>query len=358
VTVRLRPVLGSLPSYVPGRTVPGAIKLASNETPFPPLPHVRSRIAEAAANANRYPDNGSAALTAALAERHGVGIERVAVGCGSVSLCTQLVQAVADADDEVMYAWRSFEAYPIITAVSGASSVQVPLREQVHDLDEMASRISGKTRLIFVCNPNNPTGTAVGRDALLRFLRAVPPDVVVGLDEAYWEFVTDPDVPDGLTLLDEHPNVIVLRTFSKAYGLAGLRVGYAIAADPMLTAALRQTQVPFAVSSVAQAAALASLEPAAEAQLMARVADVVAERRRVYAELVAMGYDVPPSEANFVWLPLGEATVDWAAGCEQRKVIVRAFAGSGARITIGAPEENDSLLAAARELAPRVLNSR
>jgi histidinol-phosphate aminotransferase len=352
VTVHLRPVLGSLPAYVPGRTVPGAIKLASNETPYPPLPHVLARIADAAVNANRYPDNGSAALTATLAARHGVGAEQVAVGCGSVSLCTQLVQAVADADDEVVYAWRSFEAYPIIAAVSGASSVQVPLRAHVHDLDEMAARVTGKTRLLFVCNPNNPTGTAVGRDALLRFLRAVPPDVVVALDEAYREFVTDPDVPDGLSLLDEHPNLIVLRTFSKAYGLAGLRVGYAIAADRRLAAALRQTQVPFAVTSVAQEAALASLEPAAEAQLMARVADVVAERSRVYDALVSLGYEVPPTQANFVWLPLGDATVAWAAGCEERKVIVRAFAGSGVRITIGSPEENDALLAAAGDLAP------
>jgi histidinol-phosphate aminotransferase len=351
VTVRLRPVLASLPSYVPGRTVPGAIKLASNETPYPPLPHVIERIAAAAANANRYPDNGSVAITNALAAKHGVDATRVAVGCGSVSLCTQLVQAVADADDEVVYAWRSFEAYPIITAVSGASSVQVPLHNHVHDLDEMAASISGKTRLVFVCNPNNPTSTAVRRDALIAFLRAVPEDVVVALDEAYREFVRDTDVADGLTLLDEHPNLVVLRTFSKAYGLAGLRLGYAITSDPALASALRQTQVPFAVTSVAQEAALASLEPVAEAQLMQRVDAIVAERTRVRDGLVAMGYDVPVSEANFVWLPLGAAAVDWAAGCEERKVIVRPFAGDGVRVTIGTAEENDRLLAAAHDLA-------
>jgi histidinol-phosphate aminotransferase len=350
MTVRLRPVLRELPAYVPGRTVPGAIKLASNETPYPPLPHVLDRIADAAAVVNRYPDNGSAELTAALASRHGVPAEQVAVGCGSVSLCTQLVQSVADADDEVIYAWRSFEAYPIITAVSGAASVQVPLRSYVHDLDAMADRITGKTRLLFVCNPNNPTGTAVGRDELLSFLSRVPEDVVVALDEAYREYVTDPTVPDGLTLLDEHPNLIVLRTFSKAYGLAGLRVGYAIASEPRLTAALRQTQVPFAVSTVAQAAALASLEPEAEKQLLERVADVVAERDRVRAALLDLNYDIPPTQANFVWFPLGDATTDWAAGCEQHGVIVRGFAGHGARVTIGTPEENDRLLAAARAL--------
>ncbi|SHG21856.1 histidinol-phosphate aminotransferase [Jatrophihabitans endophyticus] len=347
----LRPVLSSLPAYVPGRTVPGAIKLASNESAYPPLPHVLQRIADAAANANRYPDNTSSELAGALAARYGVPADQVAVGCGSVSLCTQLVQAVADADDEVVYAWRSFEAYPIITAVAGASAVQVPLTAgHVHDLDEMAARITGKTRLLFVCNPNNPTGTAVGRDALVRFLRAVPADVVVALDEAYREFVADPDVPDGLTLLPEFPNVVVLRTFSKAYGLAGLRVGYAITADPVLATALRQTQVPFAVTSVAQAAALASLEPAAEEQMAQRVDEVRRERVRVRDALRDLGHDVPASEANFVWLPLGERTVEWAARCEDHGVIVRAFASSGVRVTISSPAENDRLLAAAADL--------
>ncbi len=350
MTVRLRPALASLPAYVPGRTVPGAIKLASNETPFPPLPHVLERIASAAGGANRYPDSSSTELVAALATRYGVAADHVAVGCGSVSLCTQLVQAVADADDEVLYAWRSFEAYPIIAAVSGASSLQVPLRDHVHDLDAMAEQLTGKTRVVFVCNPNNPTGTVVGRAALEAFLRRVPDDVVVALDEAYREYVRDPDVPDGLTLLDDHPNLVVLRTFSKAYGLAGLRVGYAIAADPAVTAAVRQTQVPFAVSTVAQTAALASLDPEAEPQLLARVGEVVAERTRVRAELLAMGYQIPPSEANFVWFPLGDATAAWAAGCEERGVIVRGFAGHGARVTISTPDENDQLLAAARAL--------
>jgi histidinol-phosphate aminotransferase len=348
--MRLRPTLATLPAYVPGRSVPGSIKLASNETPYPPLPSVVERIAAAAADVNRYPDNFATELTAALAAKYGVDVERVRVGCGSVSLCTQLVQAVADAADEVMYAWRSFEAYPIITAVSGVAPIQVPLLDHAHDLDAMAAQITGKTRLVFICNPNNPTGTAVGRDAMLRFLRAVPPDVVVALDEAYREFVTDPDVPDGLTLLDEFPNLIVLRTFSKAYGLAGLRVGYAIAADPALTSALRQTQVPFAVTSVAQTAALASLEPQAEKELMSRVAEITRERERVWRVLLGLGYEVPKSQANFVWLPLGDATMAWARACEERQVIVRPFAGDGVRVTIGSVEENDWFLAAAAEL--------
>ncbi|MBE7189932.1 histidinol-phosphate transaminase [Jatrophihabitans endophyticus] len=348
----LRPTLSTLPAYVPGRSVPGAIKLASNEVPYPPLPSVVDAITAAAAGMNRYPDTFSGALSEALAAKYGVDVARVRVGCGSVSLCTQLVQAVADADDEVMYAWRSFEAYPILTAISGASSVQVPLTDgYVHDLDAMAERITGKTRLVFVCNPNNPTGTAVSRDALVRFLRAVPHDVVVALDEAYREFVRDDSVPDGLTLLDEFPNVVVLRTFSKAYGLAGLRVGYAIAADPAIAAAMAQTQVPFAVTTVAQAAALASLQPAAEAELLERVGRIVGERTRVRDVLVGLGYDVPPTQANFVWLPLGDAATRWAQGAEAQGLVTRAFAGSGVRVTISSVEENDALLRAAESLA-------
>ena len=232
VSVHLRPVLSNLPAYVPGRTVPGAIKLASNETPHPPLPHVLERIAEAAALANRYPDSNSTVLTSALAERYGVDPGRVAVGCGSVSLCTQLVQAVADADEEVIYAWRSFEAYPIIAAVSGASSVQVPLRDYVHDLDAMAEsdhrqdpagvRLQSEQPDRDGRRPRGPCRVPAPRS---RGRRGRPRR---GLPRVRDRRV----VADGLTLLDEHPNLVVLRTFSKAYGLAGLRVGYAIAAEP------------------------------------------------------------------------------------------------------------------------------
>lgn len=353
MTVRLREAMATLPGYVPGRTVPGAIKLASNETPLPPLPFVLERIAQAAHTANRYPDNWSSELVETLAARHGVDPAHVVVGCGSVSLCYQLGAAVAQPGDEVLFGWRAFEAYPIVTAISGADPVAVPLRDHVHDLGAMAAHLSDRTRLVFVCNPNNPTGTAVHRDDLVRFLGAVPDDVVVVIDEAYHEFVTDAQVPDGLTLLDDYPNVIVLRTFSKAYGLAGLRVGYAISGNPEVPAALRQTQSPFAVTTLAQQAALASLESEAETQLMARVKDIVIERDRVAAELAAMGYDVPPTQANFVWVRMGADTMAWAEGCAERKVIVRPFEGSGSRVTIGTPSENDRFLAAARELRPR-----
>jgi histidinol-phosphate aminotransferase len=345
-----------LPAYVPGRSAPGAIKLASNENPYGPLPHVLDRIVEAAGDSNRYPDTNATELMYALADKYGVAPDRVVLGCGSVSLCQQLVLASAGTGDEVLFAWRSFEAYPIVTLIGGATPVQVPLREQSHDLAAMAEAITDRTRLIFVCNPNNPTGTVVPGGVLTEFLDRVPSDILVVLDEAYREFVTDDAVVDGLSLLDRYPNLIVLRTFSKAYGLAGLRVGYGIAADPAVIAAVRQTQTPFSITSVAQAAALASLEEVAEKQLAERVDELVVERRRVLDELRGLGYAVPESQANFVWLPEGtpaDGGVDaktFAAGCEQRGLLVRAFAGSGVRITVSTAVENDRLLTAAREL--------
>ncbi|MDQ2836108.1 MAG: histidinol-phosphate transaminase [Actinomycetota bacterium] len=356
MTVRLRPTLAALPAYVPGKNVPGAIKLASNENSYGPLPHVLARITEAAAGVNRYPDTNSSVLMQALADKFEVPVDRLVVGCGSVSLCQQLVLATAGENDEVIFGWRSFEAYPIITAIAGASAVQVPLDSHVHDLPAMAAAITDRTRLIFVCNPNNPTGTVVSGAALTAFLDQVPADVLVVLDEAYTEFVTDPSVTDGVSLLGRYPNLIVLRTFSKAYGLAGLRIGYGLAADPAVAMAVRQTQVPFAVTQVAQAAALASLEDEAEKQLAERIVELIGERGRVASELRSYGYSVPDSQANFVWLAKGEAAaggvdpVAFGAGCESHGIIPRVFADSGVRITISTADENDKFLSAARAL--------
>lgn len=346
MTLHTREDLASLPSYVPGRNIPGAIKLASNEFATGPLPSVQTVIAEAAGSVHRYPDMGAVALIERIAAHTGFDPERVAVGCGSVSLCQQLVQATTSGPgDEVMFGWRSFEAYPIITQVVGAGRVAVPLTPG-HGLDPeaMAAAVTDRTRVVFVCNPNNPTGTAWRRAELERFLDAVPASTVVALDEAYREFVTDPEVPDGLTLLDGRDNLVVLRTFSKAHGLAGLRVGYAIS-TPELTTALRKVCIPFSVNALAQAAAVASLDAADE--LAARCHQVCAERERVRAALLSVGYEVPESQANFVWLPLGERTSEFNQHCLEQKIVVRAFAGDGARVTIGAPEENDALLAAA-----------
>lgn len=338
--------LAALPAYVPGRTVPGAIKLASNEVPGGPLPSVADAIARASREINRYPDMGAWALVDRLAREFDVPTSQVAVGCGSVSLCQQFVQALCAPGDEVLFAWRSFEAYPIVTQVGNATPVRVPLTpSHTHDLDAMLAAITPKTRLVFVCNPNNPTGTAVRRAELTRFLDNVPSDVVVVLDEAYREFVTDADVPDGLEFARTRRNVAVLRTFSKAYGLAGLRVGYAVAADEVIEA-IRKVYVAFSVNALAQTAALASLD--AKDELLARCADIVAERTRVHDTLRGLGYEVPETLANFVWLPLGERATAFAEHSMEHKVVVRPFAGEGVRVTVGTREENDTFLEAAR----------
>ncbi|MDX3227023.1 histidinol-phosphate transaminase [Streptomyces sp. ME19-01-6] len=348
---KLRAALDGIPTYKPGKPAaaggPAAFKLSSNENPYPPLAGVLETATATAASFNRYPDLACTALTAELADRFDVPREHLATGTGSVGVAQQLVQSTAGPGDEVMYAWRSFEAYPIITQISGATSVRVPLTDgEVHDLDAMADAVTERTRLIFVCNPNNPTGTVVGRDGLTRFLDRVPTDVLVVLDEAYIEFIRDERVPNGIELYRERPNVCVLRTFSKAYGLAGLRVGFAIAHEPV-AAALRKTAVPFGVSQLAQDAAVASLR--SEDALRERVDALVAERARVSEELVGQGWTVPESQANFVWLRLGERTVDFAVACEAAGVVVRPFPGEGVRVTIGEGEGNNIFLRVAEE---------
>ncbi|TGA95480.1 histidinol-phosphate transaminase [Streptomyces sp. MZ04] len=347
---RLRAELEGIPTYKPGKPAaadgPVAYKLSSNENPYPPLPGVMESALAAAGSFNRYPDMACTGLMNEIADRFGVPVSHVATGTGSVGVAQQLVQATCGPGDEVIYAWRSFEAYPIIAQVSGATSVKVPLTaDEVHDLDAMAEAVTDRTRLIFVCNPNNPTGTVVRRAELERFLDRVPSDVLVVLDEAYIEFIRDVEVPNGIEIYRERPNVAVLRTFSKAYGLAGLRVGFAIAHEPV-AAALRKTAVPFGVSQVAQDAAVASLR--AEDELMGRVGSLVSERTRVVETLRAQGWTVPETQANFVWLRLGERTADFAAACEKAGVVVRPFPGEGTRATIGETEANDVFLQTAQ----------
>ncbi|MFI1799751.1 histidinol-phosphate transaminase [Streptomyces sp. NPDC020379] len=345
-TPRLRPALDGVPTYKPGRPAaadgPVAYKLSSNENPYPPLPGVLEKAVDAAGTINRYPDMACTALMAELADRFSVPVTHLATGTGSVGVAQQLVQATSGPGDEVIYAWRSFEAYPIITQVSGATPVQVPLTgDEVHDLDAMLAAITDRTRLIFVCNPNNPTGTVVRRAELESFLDRVPADVLVVLDEAYIEFVRDTDVPDGLDLYRDRPNVCVLRTFSKAYGLAGLRIGFAVAHEPV-AAALRKTAVPFGVSHIAQEAAIASLR--SEDALRERVQALVEERARVVDALAGQGWTVPQTQANFVWLRLGERTAEFAAACERAGVVVRPFPGEGVRVTVGETAANDLFL--------------
>ncbi len=350
--VRLRPVLSTVPAYTPGKPptpVEGvtAYKISSNENPYPPLPSVLAAITDAAATVNRYPDMGVTALTEALAERLDVPATHLATGTGSVAVLGHLIDITCEPGDEVVYAWRSFEAYPIVVALSGATSVQVPVDAQArHDLDAMAAAITERTRLVIVCTPNNPTGPAVREDELRAFLAKVPPEVLVVIDEAYLEFTTDETVPDALAIYRDHPNVAVLRTFSKAYGLAGLRVGYAVAHEEVATA-LRKAATPFGVTDLAQRAAIASLD--AWDELEVRVKELVTERERVVAALREQGWEVPEAQGNFLWLPLGEDAVPFAQACQARAITVRPFAGDGVRVSIGETEANERFVSIAAE---------
>jgi histidinol-phosphate aminotransferase len=345
VTARLRPELADLPAYTPGKTVPGAIKIASNETVHGPLPSVRAAIEKAADNINRYPDNGYVELKERLAKHVNFAPEQISVGSGSVSLCQQLIQITSTVGDEVLFGWRSFEIYPLQVRTAGATPVQVPLTDYTYDLDAMRAAITDRTRLIFVCNPNNPTSTVVDPDALARFVEAVPSDILIALDEAYVEYIRDGLLPDSFGLVRKHSNVVVLRTFSKAYGLAGLRIGYAVA-DPDIITALGKVYVPFTATSISQAAAIASLDAADE--LLSRTDAVIAERARVTAALRDAGYTVPPSQANFVWLPMPGRAQEFASDSANSRVIVRPYGDDGVRVTVAAPHENDAFLAFAQ----------
>ena len=354
--VRLRAALDQVPAYVPGKPAAApegvtAYKVSSNENPYPPLPSVLDVVRDAAGSINRYPDMAVTELTQALATTLGVPVEHVATGTGSVGVLGQVIAATCDAGDEVVYAWRSFEAYPIVTALAGAKSVQVGLDDHArHRLDAMRASITDRTKVVIVCTPNNPTGPLVTHDELERFLDAVPTRVLVVIDEAYLEFVTDPAAPRSLELYRDRPNVMVLRTFSKAYGLAGLRVGYCLAGSPEIAAALRQVQVPFSVSLPAQAAALASLE--VEDELLARVADVTREREPLRKALRDLGYDVPPAQGNFVWLPLGAETMRVAQVLEDAGILTRPFDGDGIRVTVTNAADSARVIEAARLALP------
>jgi histidinol-phosphate aminotransferase len=344
---QVRRVIADLPAYVPGKP-PAAregvatYKLSSNENPFPPLPGVLEAAEAAAAAMNRYPDMGCTALYQALGTHLGVPPAHLAAGAGSVAVLYHLLQAFCEDGDEVVYAWRSFEAYPIAVAVTGATSVRVPLDgEARHDLDAMAAAITERTKVVLVCSPNNPTGPAIGRADLEAFLAKVPNRVLVVIDEAYREFVRLDDPLDALALVRERPNVVLMRTFAKAYGLAGLRVGYLVGSEEAATA-VRACALPFGVSTIAQVAAVASL--AAEAELLERVDQLVEERTRVVGALAAQGWDLPDAQGNFLWLALGDRTTEFAGAAEMAGVMVRPFAGDGVRVTIGEPAANDVLI--------------
>ncbi len=359
---RVRPsprlAIGALPAYRPGRSaiqanrdhkLTDSIKLASNENPYPPVPAVAEAVSQAIGSANRYRDHRAVDLREAIAGWTGVDADRVTVGAGSVALMYQLAVAYLDPGDEVVTPWISFEAYPIMAQIMAAALVRVPLADHAFDLDAVADSVSERTKMVALATPNNPTGTALSTGQIRRLLARVPDDVVVLVDEAYREFA-DPALGDPVAdLLGDHANVIVTRTFSKAYSLAGARVGYAIA-DPEIIAAVDHCLFPFNVNGLGQAAALAALGALDETQ--DRVAGLVVERDRVAAALRDRGWAPPDSQANFVFLPAGDRADDVYAGLERKGVVTRPFTGWGIRVTTGTPAENDRFLAALDEVAP------
>lgn len=345
--VRLRPEIVSLPAYKQGRAASSdAFKLSSNENPSPPHPAVLAAIRDL--DINRYPDATALTVRERLAERHGVTSDEIIVGAGSVALLAQLITAAATVGDEVVFAWRSFEAYPGLVTVAGATSVRVPLTADArHDLPAMAAAVTDRTRAVIVCTPNNPTGTVVTAEEFAAFMDAVPSDLLVILDEAYAEFIDDPEAVDGATLVRRYPNLVILRTFSKAYGLAGLRVGYAIGPVAVLDAA-RSTAIPLSVTEAAQRAVLAAM--AVEPELLERVRELARRRDEVQEALRAQGWHLPVSQGNFVWLPTGPATAAAGEAFATAGIVARVFPPEGIRVSIGEAESVATLLRVAGEV--------
>jgi histidinol-phosphate aminotransferase len=326
-------------------------KLASNESPYPPIPAVVEAAARALATANRYPDPTNAALRRRLSERHGVPANRIAIGNGSCDILLAAGDALLEPGAELVYAWPSFSVYPHLAAASGARAVEVPLDgEHRHDLAAMRREITVATRLVLVCNPNNPTSTALPLDEVAAFIADVPRHVAVILDEAYVEFSLLQDPDESIPLLERHPNLVLLRTFSKIYGLCGLRVGYALCGSESFRTAVDQVRQPFFCNAAAQAAALEALNH--EEEVTRRVERNLAERMGLEDGLRALGIEPAASQANFVWLDLGEGRVEAEVmqGLAQRGVLVRAGTPLGRegalRVTVGTQAENERFLEA------------
>jgi histidinol-phosphate aminotransferase len=329
------------------------VKLASNETPFAPHPQVLEAIEAQLRTLNRYPDPEKAVLRRRLSERTGVPAARVAIGNGSCELLLAAAEAMLEPGAEVVYAWPSFSIYPHLAAMSGARAVTVPLNDAAeHDLDAMAREVTAATRMVIVCNPNNPTATALPPAAIDEFVASLPRSVAVILDEAYVEFSTLQDPDESIDLLGRHPNLILLRTFSKVYGLCGLRVGYALGSEEFRLAVDRVRQ-PFSVNALAQAAATEALNHVDEVER--RVEQTAIERVHVESELAERGLESSDSQANFSWVSLGERDEDEVVdGLAKLGVIVRAGRALGQggwmRVTYGTRHENDRFLAALDEL--------
>jgi histidinol-phosphate aminotransferase len=357
VTIEFSERVRRLPSYPAAGGYADAappIRLASNESPWPPLPAVREAIERALGSVNRYPDPTNFALRSRLSDRYGVPPARIAIGNGSCDLLLAAGEALLEPGAELVYAWPSFSVYPHLSAASGAREIRVPLDErEYHDLPAMLREVTVATRLVIVCNPNNPTSTALPLAEIAELLDGIPPHVCVIVDEAYCEFnlLEDPDA--SLELLDRHPNLVLLRTFSKVYGLCGLRVGFALCGSEALPRALDQVRQPFFCNAVAQAAATEAL--AHQDAVTERVTRTIAERISVDERLRALGLEPADSQANFCWFQLGEGREEDQVmrGLLERGVLVRgggALGRPGAlRVTYGTSEENVRFLDALAE---------
>ena len=323
--------------------------MASNELPFGPLPSVAGAISSGIESLSLYADHRATALRESIAAHVGLDTDQVTVGAGSAGILQQILLSYAGPGDPVAMCWPSFEAYPLFVSLVEGIDVRVPLVDDTFDLVGLAAAIDDSTKIAFVTNPNNPTGTVVPTADINTFLDAVPTSCLVVLDEAYNEFVTDPRVTDSTQLLAEHSNLVITRTFSKAHGLAGLRVGYALG-HPQVIGMIDRTLVPFAVNELAQRAAVASLDAVDEMKV--RVTTVVLERRRIVDSLREMGWNVPDTQGNFVWLPVGDDAAGLGVDLERRGVVTRAFAGVGIRVTIAEYQWNDRFLKALHDARP------
>ncbi len=339
--------LQSLPAYKAGQKLQPrdgleVFKLSSNENTFAPLPTVLKAINEASENINRYPDPLNTEMIGAIAKSIGVTSENIAVGTGSVAVLGHLIQAMAGPGDEVIYPWRSFEAYPIWMQLCGVSGVPVALKaDNSHDLEAMAKAVTPKTKMIIVCTPNNPTGNAITAAELQKFMDVVPKNVLVVIDEAYEDFVTDLQMVAGMDFFKQYENVALLRTFSKAQGLAGMRVGYAVA-QPEIADFVRRVSLPFGVNILAQAAVIASLTETAKVELKERVESISKCRDEILEKLRTAGWNIGPQHANFFWVTTSHVE-ELKNACEAAGVAVRPFP-EGIRITIGESEANERIV--------------
>ncbi|HUG74499.1 MAG TPA: histidinol-phosphate transaminase [Acidimicrobiia bacterium] len=358
MALRVRPDLSRIEAYRPGRAIAevartygldDVAKLASNESPEPPWPEVQAAIAKAAASVHRYPDNDRPILTAALAEHLGIDADLIWCGGAANELTFITGLCMGGPDTSAVYAWPSFSLYRIATRTAFGRDLAVPLGpDHRHDLDAMLAAVVDDTTIVYVCNPNNPSSTHVSGDDLEAFIDAIPDDVLVMVDEAYAEFATAPDYRSMIPLAASRPNVMVIRTFSKVYALAGLRVGYAVTAASSIHE-FRRVQLPFSVTNVAEAAAVEALRH--QDRVSARVAANRDAIQGLTAFLRERGFTVPDSQANFVYTDLGTRIGDPVEGLLRRGLIVRPVPPDGwVRITAGTSDQNDRLMAAIEEL--------